>query len=163
MKLALEHGCSHWVENQSKASNNNDANKNFESFLTSPDVGVERDQGTTNRSHVLVNLALAKKFYEPRKDQCWCYEYNLKKSDDQAEKLEGYELLKKRKDAENSAKKEDGERAKYDKTFVTVDFDLEAALYCPLFSAKPILYKRKLAVYNFTIYEVATKQGHCFL
>ncbi|KAF2903157.1 hypothetical protein ILUMI_03027 [Ignelater luminosus] len=85
-------------------------------------------------------IALTKKhirFYQPRKDQRWCYKYDLKKPEDQAEKLEKYELHKKRKDAANSAKKEDDERDKNDRTFVTVNFDLEAVLYCPLFFANP--------------------------
>ncbi|KAF2886259.1 hypothetical protein ILUMI_19915 [Ignelater luminosus] len=102
-------------------------------------------------------------FYQPRRDRCWRYEYDPRRPQDQAAKLEEYQLYRKRKDAANSAKKENGERAKNDKIFVSVNFDLETVLYCPLFFAKPIFYKRKLAIYNFTIYEVATKQGHCFL
>ncbi|KAF2889211.1 hypothetical protein ILUMI_16962 [Ignelater luminosus] len=77
-------------------------------------------------------------------EPCWCYEYDLEKPEDQAKKLEEYELRKKRKDVANSAKKEDGERAENDRTFVTFNFDLEAVLYCPLFFAKLIFYKKKI-------------------
>ncbi|KAJ8873345.1 hypothetical protein PR048_026979 [Dryococelus australis] len=46
---------------------------------------------------------------------------------------------------------------------ITANFDLQAVLYCPLEHSKPVFYKRKFVVYNFTVYEVAKKQGHCFL
>ena len=64
-----------------------------------------------------------------------------------------------RKDYVNSLKKDHAERAKEDQTFLTCNFDLEAVFYSPLFFAKPIFYKRKLAIYNFTVYEVAKKSG----
>ncbi|KAF2884335.1 hypothetical protein ILUMI_21854 [Ignelater luminosus] len=93
--------------------NNEDVNKNVDPFYASsnedPDYVLSENEGNTSTdSNQVVN---------PRKDQYWCYEYDLKKPEDQAEKLEEYELHKKRKDAANSAKKEDSERAKNGKTF----------------------------------------------
>ncbi|KAF2894130.1 hypothetical protein ILUMI_12044 [Ignelater luminosus] len=73
--------------------------------------------------------------YWRRKDSKKYYECDLQKPENQAEKLEEYEIQKNKKDAANSVKKKDGKRAKNDKTFVTVNFDLKAALYCPLLFA----------------------------
>ena len=63
----------------------------------------------------------------------------------------------------NLIKRQHADRAKNDKDFVTCNFDLEAVLYSPLFFSKPIFYKRKLAMYNFTVYEVAKKNGFCYM
>lgn len=44
------------------------------------------------------------------------------------------------------------------------NFDLQAVLYRPLFLGKPLFYKRnKSATFNFTIFDTAKKEGHCFL
>lgn len=58
--------------------------------------------------------------------------------------------------------KNDAIKAQADSTFVCANFDLEAVLYNPLFFSNPIIYKRKLASFHFTIYVVGTKQCHCF-
>lgn len=124
-----------------------------------------KDRGIKPVSKTLYREILIQKnigFYHPRKDQCWCYGFEENNVENRPNKQNEYELHKKRKDAANSAKKEDGDRARHDDTFVAVNFE-EAVLYCPLLLAKPIFYKRKLAVYNFTIYEVAKQKGHCFL
>jgi hypothetical protein len=42
-------------------------------------------------------------------------------------------------------------------------FDLEAVLPTPFSQDITLFYTRKLAVYNFTIYETATKDGFCYL
>lgn len=40
---------------------------------------------------------------------------------------------------------------------------MEAVLYSPIEYKKPVFYKRKFATFNFTVYEVARKKGHCFV
>jgi hypothetical protein len=50
------------------------------------------------------------------------------------------------------------EGRKYDSTVAT-NFDLQAALYYSLEYKKPVFYKRKIAVFNFAIYEVAKKKA----
>lgn len=38
-------------------------------------------------------------------------------------------------------------------------FDLESVRYCPAIEAKTIFYKRRLAIYNLTVYNAATKKN----
>lgn len=102
-------------------------------------------------------------FYQPKKDQCWCYNFLKEGAENSEKSVAEYELHMKRKDAANRQKDADKRMAQEDKTIVAVNFDLQAVLNCPIFFGKPIFYKRKYAVYNLTIYEVAAKQGHAFL
>ncbi|ESO90015.1 hypothetical protein LOTGIDRAFT_175845 [Lottia gigantea] len=57
----------------------------------------------------------------------------------------------------------DKEQAKIDNTLHTVSFDLQAVLRTPHAGDAQIYYKRKLSVYNFTVYENHTANGHCFV
>ena len=42
-------------------------------------------------------------------------------------------------------------------------FDLEQVLYLPKSQRSELFYKRRLANYNFTVYNLATKERICFL
>jgi hypothetical protein len=42
-------------------------------------------------------------------------------------------------------------------------FDLQAVLQTPCGDVNMFYYKRKLGVYNFTIYDTSSRDGHCFL
>lgn len=101
-------------------------------------------------------------FHIPRKDQCWCHNFEQLPEAEKSEGLEKYNLHLKCKEAANKEKRNDAERASSDRSYCSVNFDLEAVLYCPLFYAKPIFYKRKLANFNFTIYSVSDKKGYCY-
>ena len=47
-------------------------------------------------------------------------------------------------------------------TFCAAVFNLQQVLQCPKFNAC-MFYKTKLSVYNFTIYDLGTKKGDCFM
>lgn len=101
-------------------------------------------------------------FHVPKKDQCWCYEFELLPSAEKEPKQEEYEIHLKRKKAAKEEKEIDAKKSASDATYMSANFDLEAVLYCPLKFAKPVFYKRKLACYNFTVYVVGEKEGHCY-
>ena len=109
-------------------------------------------------------------FYVPKKDQC--------KICVQRERLDGaerenydrdiYNPHVDRKVRANSAKSADKEHASEslktgDGSYRSINFDLQSVLYTPCSAVGPLFYKRKLAVYNFTIYEQITHEGFCFL
>lgn len=110
------------------------------------------------------DILLARKisFHIPKKDACWCIEFHKKVGEERKKREAEYELHKKRKEYANAEKKRDAEKTKNDKWFLSANFDLEAVLYCPLFFSKPLFYKRKYAVFNFTVYDVQKKEGHCY-
>ena len=50
----------------------------------------------------------------------------------------------------------DRKRGENDKSFLSANFHLQAVLYCTLLQAKPIFYKQRWSVYNFTVSTVRT-------
>ena len=44
-----------------------------------------------------------------------------------------------------------------------VTMDLQQLLLCPKSFSSSVYYKHKLSVHNFTIYDVASKDGQCYL
>lgn len=79
------------------------------------------------------------------------------------EKIKEYNLHMRRKNVAKAEKSRDEEKAKEKKEYLSANFDLQAVLYSPLFHAKPIFYKRKLATFNLTVFDVARKQGYCYV
>ena len=55
------------------------------------------------------------------------------------------------------------EKSQQNKKHVTASFDLQQVMYLPKSNMSEVFYKRRLANYNFTIYDIGTKDGHCFL
>ena len=45
---------------------------------------------------------------------------------------------------------------------VCASFDLEQVIYSPISNESKIFYKRRLSVYNLTVYDIGTKDCHCF-
>jgi len=54
-------------------------------------------------------------------------------------------------------------KAEKEPSFETISFDLQAVLTTPHAGDAQIYYKRKLSVYNFTIYKPSTKDGYCYV
>lgn len=98
-------------------------------------------------------------FHQPRKDQCWCARFCNLTDEEKAEQQDKYDLHIQRKDAARDHKKIDTETAKQSTTVITAVFDLEATLYAPFFKTKDLFYHRKLAIHNFTIFDVGKNEG----
>ena len=93
----------------------------------------------------------------PRKDQCdVCYSFkygNISKED--------YDTHIKHKDEARKEKGEDKESASASRSVWTMD--LQAVLLCLKTMASTMYYKTKLQVHNFTLYDLASKKGYCYL
>ena len=102
--------------------------------------------------------------FKPKKNQCSvCNAYS---DADEARKLTlkvAWDQHKQREKESMEEKYIDKQRAHDDKSFLVVTFDLEAVLVTPHAGDAQIYYKRKLAVYNFTLFETASHQGYCYL
>lgn len=102
-------------------------------------------------------------FHKPRKDQCdKCFKFmnfdEIQKSiyqDEQTNHLERKDLARQIK---NSLK----EYAKIGKCHL-LEFDLEAVRPCPKTGKKAVFYKRRLAVYNLTVYTVDSKKANNYM
>jgi hypothetical protein len=102
-------------------------------------------------------------FYKPKKDQCMkCLKYKDLCSDEKEISNDEHEQYLSRKDLAREHINNDKETAISNAHLLAFNFDLQAVLYTPKTEAGQIFYKRKLAVYNLTMYNLATKQGTCF-
>ena len=88
---------------------------------------------------------------------------NATSVDDKARLQESFDSHKQREKESMQMKKNDKIAASFDPTFVAVTFNLGAILTTPFAEDSQIYYKRKLAIYNFTIHEGHSLNGYCYL
>lgn len=99
----------------------------------------------------------------PRKDMCdKCFSFNQLTPEQKDSKQDELDMHLKRKHLARNMKNSIKERAEKGECHLA-EFDLEAVRYCPHTNAKKIFYKRRLAVYNLTVFNVATKYAYCYM
>lgn len=99
------------------------------------------------------NLSL----FQPKKDACdYCCSY---KAGNVSE--ENYQHHVELKNLAREEKSKDKEKAKTGITH-TVTADLQAVKLCPYLTASALYFKTKLAVHNFTIYNIGTNEVTCY-
>lgn len=103
-------------------------------------------------------------FYRPKKDQCdLCTRYKFL-AKDSPEEIAMRPLIIEHLDRSEQARKLmkiDKNVAITDKTVCAVSFDLQQAMDLPHSLVGIWHYKRKISLYNFTIYDLSTKEGFC--
>ena len=99
-------------------------------------------------------------FHRPMKDQCdLCKSFQNSINDEKAKLQEEYDSHISNKLLSRASKDSDKLKAKSD--FVAACFDLEEVLLTP-HSFESVLYcKRRLNTFNFTLYNMGTKDGYC--
>lgn len=103
-------------------------------------------------------------FYIPKKDQCTqCSVYHS--AHDKSSLEEEWQAHKNREKASMSMKQEDKDRCQSEngETFRAISFDLQALLSVPYSNDSQLYYRRKLNVYNFTIFDCHNNDGYCFV
>jgi hypothetical protein len=104
------------------------------------------------------------KCFVPKKDQCTqCNAYNNGNAEYKENIKPTWEAHKQREKESLDGKAMDKSKSHDDQSFKAITFDLQAVLYTPFSGDCQIFYKRKLAVYNFTIYESDTNNGICYV
>ena len=71
--------------------------------------------------------------------------------------------ITKTRELSRNEKEADKKRSLVDKTFTAATCDLQKVLPVPKAEISQMYYRRKLAVYNFTIYDMGEKQGYCYM
>lgn len=100
-----------------------------------------------------MNLSL----YIPKKDLCdTCESYNTKNLSQ-----EEYDMHQKLKEEARQEKERD--KSCTDPSVKVYAMDLQSVLLCPKSTVSAMYYKTKLIVHNFTIYNLKSKEGFCFL
>lgn len=100
-------------------------------------------------------------FHRPKKDQCRiCLNYKTSGNIEEAT----YQLHLLSKNEARQEKRNDKERAQQNHNYVSLNFDLQQVLLAPTDPRNNALfYKQRLKTFNFTIYNVASQQGDCFM
>ena len=96
--------------------------------------------------------------FSPKKDQCdICCGFNTGNVTN-----EDYNAHINRKEAARREKKKDKEQCETDQTYKVVTIDLQSVLLCPRLQASALYYKTKLTCYNYTVYDLKTKDVACY-
>ena len=104
------------------------------------------------------------KCFCPKKDQCTvCNAYCAAMGDGKEMLRESWEEHKAREKESMMENAVDKDRVNADDSYHYVTFDLPAVLTTQFAGDAHIYYKRKLSVYNFTIYDNSSANGHCYL
>ncbi|CAH0399738.1 unnamed protein product [Chilo suppressalis] len=103
-------------------------------------------------------------FYRPKKDQrSLCCSYNNMTSEDKLELESAYQTHLQAKEMCRGEKKVDIELCQMDESKVICCFDMQAVLQTPAGNDSLFFYKRRLNVYNCTVYDITKKTAHCYL
>ena len=103
-------------------------------------------------------------FHKPKKDLCsFCFSYENSNKEDKEEQQANYEAHHQRKNRVRQVKLEYKELAKADPEVVSLTFDLEQVLHCPKLNVSSLFYRRKLATYNLTTYDLDSHKINCLM
>lgn len=103
-------------------------------------------------------------FHRPKKDQCdLCSAYHTSKGEEKAAMEEKYQKHRRDIKVARDLMAGDKNEAKSDKTVCAASFDLEKVLNAPKADFSALFYKRKVSIYNFTVYNLATNEGYCYV
>ena len=103
-------------------------------------------------------------FHSPKKDQCeFCTRYNNSTAEEKCKIEKKYSDHQRNKVRAREVKSAEKLRAQNDCHIVSAVYDLEQVLPCPFLEVSVMFYKRKLSVYNLTVYELGSSDGNCFM
>ncbi|KAE8740556.1 hypothetical protein FOCC_FOCC013920 [Frankliniella occidentalis] len=129
------------------------------------DINHVGKQKATLRQYTDQFNTLKIKIFQPRKDLCdHCFSYeNIPDEQRTPEVVECHQAHILQKDLAKSLYAEDREAFLKDPTVAVSSFDMEKTHLLPQCRAGEVYYSRKLNVNNFTIKEVRTAQGYCYV
>ena len=128
----------------------------------------ERRRPASRKVYIKVFKTMNRSFHVPKKDQCpvctrWNFLLPAEKEGEKANYDAHLLRAKRARELKNEIKEkinqceEDFESAKL------YNVDLQKVLETPKSEAGPIFYKRKLAIYNLTVYDLNSREGICNL
>lgn len=103
-------------------------------------------------------------FNQPKKDLCQrCTSFRLMSTEDQEPLQELYNLHEKNKNAVKDIQIKEIEDGRKSKDCIIAVFDMQKVLQLPHTQIGPSYYKRKIKLYNFTVFDMIDHQGFCWL
>ena len=121
-------------------------------------------KGKYYRYNEIFNQEFNISFFTPKKDQCGlCEKYKVADDVQKQDMRTIYEEHQQNKESVRVKKKADKREAVANEKMCCAVFDLQQQLPCPKVNVGFAFYKRQLNVYNLTIFELDSKQGHCYM
>lgn len=103
-------------------------------------------------------------FFQPKKDLCdTCHKYDNSSVEEKAKMEEQYLLHDKNKKIARELKEKDKDMGSQKKSLCVAVYDLQQVLPVPQSNVGLAYYKLKLSTYNFTIFNLATKECQCYM
>nr|CAI5826276.1 unnamed protein product [Callosobruchus analis] len=103
-------------------------------------------------------------FHNPKKDQCTlCVSFREGNEKTKLELKEAFEQLIKEKHMVTELKNRHKEISMSDHTVLCGVFDLQQVIYLLISKESGIFYKSRLSNFNFTFYDLASKDCYCFV
>lgn len=124
---------------------------------------ITKKVSTVRQYRDIINQNLIISFHKPKKDICnECHIYNANKNtmtEEEKQELHINNKIKAREMKVNDKK----EALESGGEIVTACFDFQKILTCPHGNVRLFYYKRKLPIYNFTIFDPASQEGYCYM
>lgn len=112
----------------------------------------------------IFNFSYNLRFHVPKKDQCdICTQYKFSSDVEKARLEDGYRKHQENKTTARQLKDEDKKNASNNSSLCVASFDLQKVLSTPKAETSVLYYRRKLAIYNFTIFNMGLKEGFCYI
>lgn len=122
----------------------------------------QQTQNATLRQYTDIFNEFNHGYFKPKKDMCDIYE-KYKLATPEEKNLQQLMMNIKITKSFQEKKKLDKLRANHDPAICVAACDLEKVLVTPQGEGSNFFYKRKFAVYNFTVYDIGKKMGYCFI
>jgi hypothetical protein len=102
-------------------------------------------------------------FHVPKNDMCdTCYKFSHLSDAEKISAKVDHDAHLRRKEMAREKKNNVKAEAAENKCHLA-EFDLQAVCYCPKTNAKALFYKRRLAVYDLTVYNTTNKTASCYM
>ncbi|CAG9834810.1 unnamed protein product [Diabrotica balteata] len=119
---------------------------------------------STRSLNVSYHFTIHAEKIRPKKDQCsLCLSYQNATGDDKLQLMCAYEQHLKERDLCREDKRADIASCKNDESKIICCYDMQAVLQTPSGNDSLFFYKRRLNVYNCTVYDVVSKAANCYL
>lgn len=101
--------------------------------------------------------------HRPKKDQCsLCVSYHQSNDCEKVGLQDKYKKHVGEKERVREIKDQCKKEAQENPNILCASFDLQQVIYLPMSKESAIFYKRRLSIYNLTVYNIADRDCHCF-
>ncbi|XP_026724763.1 uncharacterized protein LOC113491796 [Trichoplusia ni] len=104
------------------------------------------------------------RFFTPKKKSCWtCTSYKISSDEDKLARAEQHSYHLASEYTSRQLKWDCKASGKVNTYYVVATYNFQRDLITPMSDKSVFYYKRKLAAYNFTIYDIGRKEGYCYI